>query len=161
MGPVPIGGPAASFRSLVLMTTLFDPDTRAGAFALHALEEDLVAWLTTVAADGTPQSSVVSFIWDGEAIGVFSSPTAPKVRNIRANPRVGFHFNTDEMGYQWAVIDGTAELIDGLRWNALPAFDRKYRSVFPNWGMDIDETADAFRQFIRITPTAVRLWTED
>ncbi len=104
---------------------------------------------------------MVSFIWDGETIGIFSSPTAPKVRNIRANPRVGFHSNCDEMGYRWAVIDGTAELVDGPRWNTLSAFDEKYCAVFPDGGMDIDETAEGFRQFIRITPTALRLWSEN
>ena len=74
-------------RPLVVL----DPATPGGAWAREHLASDIVGWLTTVAPNGTPQSSVVAFLWDGESVLLYSQPDAPKVRNIAANPRVAFH----------------------------------------------------------------------
>lgn len=44
------------------------PDTtsEAGGHAERRLREERIAWLTTVRADGQPQSVPVWFLWDGE-----------------------------------------------------------------------------------------------
>ena len=56
----------------------FDPETHAEA--LHLMETEIVAWLTTVTPGGVPQSSVICFVWDGETILTYSEssdPTSP------------------------------------------------------------------------------------
>jgi hypothetical protein len=47
-----------------------------GAVAREQLSSDVVGWLTTVAADGRPQTSVISFLWDGD--GILFAPTRPR-----------------------------------------------------------------------------------
>lgn len=49
--------------------------TEAGSRADRRLrEEEEVAWLTTVRADGQPQSVPAWFLWDGETFIVYSRP---------------------------------------------------------------------------------------
>ena len=49
-----------------------------------------VGWLTTVGAEGQPQSSPVWFIWDGASLWLRSQAQAGKVRNIRPTPKWPF-----------------------------------------------------------------------
>jgi len=124
------------------------------------LRTDLVGWLTTVARDGTPQSSPVAFVWDGEVITVWSEPGAAKVANLVENHRCSFHLNSDRHGLAVVSVEGTVHLPpDGPRWNEVPAAVGKYAEVFgPAWGMDMDESAEQFRQQIVITPRRIRVW---
>ena len=41
-----------------------DPATKIGARALERLATDRIAWLTTVDADGQPQSMPIWFLWE-------------------------------------------------------------------------------------------------
>ena len=45
---------------------VIDPDTEFGARVERRLREDVIGWLVTVSADGTPQPNPVWFVWDGE-----------------------------------------------------------------------------------------------
>ena len=45
-----------------------DPATPFGACVAQRLREDAVIWLTTVAANGTPQPNPVWFLWDGHSV---------------------------------------------------------------------------------------------
>ena len=139
---------------------IFDTSTEAGAAAERRMRSEMVGWLTTVARDGTPQSSPVAFLWDGETVTVWSEPTAPKVTNLVENHRCSFHLNSDRHGLAVVAIEGTAHLPpDGPRWNAVPAFVEKYREEFARaWNLDLDETADQFAQQIVITPRRTRAW---
>src|SRR5262245_51873085 len=47
------------------------------AWAREHLERDVVAWLTTVAPDGRVQSSVISFLYDGDGVFFYSQPGTP------------------------------------------------------------------------------------
>ena len=64
------------------------------------LNREAVAWLTSIRADGQPQSSPIWFYWDGTSLWIRSQAHAGKVANIAANPRVAFHLNSDEHGGQ-------------------------------------------------------------
>jgi hypothetical protein len=44
---------------------VFDTASEAGRRAEGRLREEGIAWLTTVRADGQPQSVPVWFLWDG------------------------------------------------------------------------------------------------
>ena len=140
--------------------TVFDTSTEAGAAAEQRMRTEMVGWLTTVARDGTPQSSPVAFLWDGETVAVWSEPDAPKVTNLVENHRCSFHLNSDRHGLQVVSIEGTAALPpDGPRWDAVPAFVEKYAEEFGRaWNLDLDATAEQFRQQIVITPRRARVW---
>ena len=56
----------------------FDLATETGAAAEQRMRTELVGWLTTVARDGTPQSSPVAFLWDGEVITIWSETERPQ-----------------------------------------------------------------------------------
>ncbi len=129
----------------------------SAAWARKHLAEDVVGWLTTVAADGRAQSSPVSFLWDGETVLVYSKPDAPKIRNIAANPQVSFGLNTDEYGDHILVFEGTAE-VDAAAppWSANPAMVAKFHEPLKHWELDEAETSRDFSASIRIHPTRVR-----
>ena len=118
-----------------------------------------VGWLTTAGADGQPQSSPVSFLWDGTALWLRSQAQAGKVRNIRANPRVAFHLADDGHGGNIVTIEGTASLEADLSEPLREAYFAKY-------GEDIrsalqttpEQLAADYPTTIRVTPTRTRAW---
>ena len=128
-------------------------------WARQHLAEDIVGWLTTVAADGRVQSSPVSFLWDGETVLVYSQPATPKIRNIAADAHVSFHLDTDEYGDHVLIVEGTAEL-DATTppWQDNPSMAAKYRAPLVHWGLDQAEASRDFSVAIRIHPTRVRAW---
>ncbi len=62
------------------------------------LREELIVWLTTVRADGQPQTSPVWFLWDGETFLIYSRPDAARLRNIAANRRVSLNLDGNGRG---------------------------------------------------------------
>ena len=68
------------------METL-DASNPKHARADDKLRHEIAAWLTTVTADGQPQSTPVWFHWDGSTFLIYSQPDRPKLRNIAANPQ--------------------------------------------------------------------------
>ena len=131
----------------------------SAAWGRAHLAGDIVGWLTTVAADGRVQSSPVSFLWDGEAVLIYSQPDTPKLRNILANPRVSFVLNTDAYGDHVLILEGTAELdASAPAWADNPAMVAKYREPLAHWELDEAETSRDFSVAIRIRPTRVRAW---
>jgi PPOX class probable F420-dependent enzyme len=87
---------------------VIDPATEKGAKVAARLRDELVAWLVTVASDGTPAPTPVWFWWDGETILVYSQPDKPKLRHLATNPRVSLAMRTDEHGDALVVITGEA-----------------------------------------------------
>jgi PPOX class probable F420-dependent enzyme len=49
-----------------------DTSTPFGQRVVQRLREDVVIWLTTVRADGTPEPSPVWFLWDQETFLIYS-----------------------------------------------------------------------------------------
>jgi PPOX class probable F420-dependent enzyme len=130
----------------------------AGAWAREHLATDVVAWLTTVASDGTPQSSAISFLWDGPTIFFYSRPDTPKLHNIARSPRVSFNLRSDDHADHVLVIEGAAVVDASIPPSDVhPAFRAKYVAPLAHWGMDEAETARSFSVPIRITPTRVRV----
>lgn len=138
-----------------LLAALERPDA---AWAREHFEQDVVAWLTTVAPDGRVQSSLISFLPDGGDIVFYSQPDTPKVRNIAGSGRVSFHLQSDPMGDHMLIVEGTAE-ID----RSIPPMDvheryrAKYAQPHEHWGLDFTNTALQFSLPIRIRPRRVRL----
>lgn len=131
----------------------------AGAWAREHLVADVVAWFTTVAPDGTPQSSPISFLWDGPTIFFYSQPDTPKLRNLEANPRVSFTLRSDDLGDHALVIEGNAAIDRSIPPSDVHvAYRAKYAVPLAHWEMDEADTARRFSVPIRITPTRVRLF---
>jgi PPOX class probable F420-dependent enzyme len=84
------------------------------------LRTETVVWLSTVSSDGLPYLVPVWFSWDGEAILIASKPTAKKVRNVRANPRVMLALGEPDDDFDVGMVEGAAELVDGPAAAVLP-----------------------------------------
>jgi PPOX class probable F420-dependent enzyme len=123
------------------------------------LRTDIVGWLTTVDPQGTPTSSVVSFLWDGRTILFYSEPDTPKIRNLAANPRVSFHLNCDEIGDQMVTLEGDCRVDeDAPRSSEISEYQAKYAEPCRRWGMDPGDTAEQFWVACRITLDRIRAW---
>ena len=128
------------------------------AWAREHLETDVVAWLTTVAADGRPQSSVISFLHEDGTILFYSQPDTPKMRNLAHSDRVSFTLQSDPYGDHYLVIEGTAEVE-----RSMPPSDRhaaylaKYLEPYAHWEMDPAQAAIDFSVPLRLTPHRVRV----
>ena len=85
---------------------MFDTTTDAGRQAERRLREERIAWMTTVRADGQPQSVPVWFLWEEKTFLIYSQPNRQKLRNIPRNPRVGLNLNATSTGATWYVWRG-------------------------------------------------------
>jgi len=141
---------------------VIDPETEKGARADARLRADEVAWLITVAADGTPVPTPVWFWWDGDSILVYSQRDKPKLRHIAANPRVAMALRTDELGDEITVVSGEA-LVDSTIPPAdqLAGYVQKYGSLIARLGADPASFAGEYSVPVRITPTRLRQWSAD
>ena len=68
--------------------------------------------IATVRADGRPHVAPIWFEVDGNAILFTTGQDAVKAKNIRRDNRICFTVDDDTPPYSFAIIDGTAELID-------------------------------------------------
>ena len=119
-----------------------------------------LAWLTTVRADGQPQTSYVWFHHVGEDIVLLSQPRAPKIRNINANPKVSLNLDGDTAtGGGVLTIEATAEVIGEMPRDRWLAYVAKYESRIRMgpWGTP-DAFIAVFSSAIRIVPLRARAW---
>jgi len=138
---------------------VLDLDSPAGARADRRLRTEQILWLTTVRADGQPQSSPVWFLWDGETFLVFSQPSAQKLRNLAANPRVAVHLESDGTGDEVLTVDGTAAVDPEVPpSDQIEEYRVKYREGIQAMGSTPAGLARDFSVAIRIRPSRVRAW---
>jgi PPOX class probable F420-dependent enzyme len=134
-----------------------DFSTDFGKRVLGRLQDEQVAWLTTVSAKGEPQPSPVWFLWENDSVLVYSQPNTPKLRAIQANPNVTLNFNSDEHGGNVIVLKGTAERVaNSPAAPDVPAYVEKYSGGFASLNMTPEDFAAAYSEPIRITLTSVR-----
>ena len=136
---------------------LIDSENESAVRAEARLHDDLVAWLITVAPDGTPMPTPVWFWWDGSTMLVYSQPGKPKLRNIETNPRVAVALRTDAIGSELVVITGDA-VVDRSAPNAddHDEYIEKYRSEIARLGSDPANFAAGYSVPVRITPKRLR-----
>ena len=121
------------------------------------LQHAVVAWLTTVNADGQPQSSVVWFVAADDAIVVYSKDRTPRLRNIRANPRVCFNLNSDPDGDDPVIVEGEAEIIgSAVPPSAHAGYAAKYAPHLSHWDFTWESYDPGFPVRIHIRPTRLR-----
>src|SRR4051812_39993192 len=91
------------------MTSVLPPaGTPFGDRVASRLRDEVIIWLTTVSADGTPQPNPVWFLWDGESVLVYSLPNAARVAHIERNSRISLNFDGNGRGGDIIVIAGDA-----------------------------------------------------
>ncbi|MDQ5851450.1 MAG: TIGR03667 family PPOX class F420-dependent oxidoreductase [Chloroflexota bacterium] len=107
---------------------MIDFTTEFGARAAQSLQDEFVIWLVTVSPTLEPQPNPVWFLWEQDALLIYSQPDKPKLRNIAHHPAVALHLNCDRYGDHVVVLAGQAR-IDATAPAAdqLPAYLAKYR----------------------------------
>jgi PPOX class probable F420-dependent enzyme len=128
-----------------------------GETVARRLREDIVMWLTTVGANGTPQPNPVWFIWDGESLLTYHRPDAHRIVHIRERPRVSVNFDGNRKGGDILVITGDARPApDAPPPDQHPAYVDKYRDRMVRvWGSP-EGFAKEYPVPIRIHPTRFR-----
>ena len=139
---------------------MIDPATQPGARALDRLERELHLWLTTVAPSGQPQPSPIWFLWIGGEILLQSLADTPRVANIRANPLVDAHFDSNGHGGDIVVIEGEARIVRERTTVAdlPPAYVEKYAAAIAREGWTLESFVADYPVEIRVRPTRLRGW---
>jgi PPOX class probable F420-dependent enzyme len=76
------------------------------------LERPLFAHLATLRPDGSPQSSVMWFAWDGQMIRFSHTSTRQKYRNLLRDGRVSFHVQDPDNAYRTLEVRGKVVSMD-------------------------------------------------
>jgi PPOX class probable F420-dependent enzyme len=76
------------------------------------LGRPLFAHLATLRPDGSPQSSVMWFDWDGRRVRFSHTSTRQKYRNLLRDGRVSFHVQDPENPYRTLEVRGRVESMD-------------------------------------------------
>lgn len=135
-----------------------DATHSGGAHAIERLTTERIGWLTTVAAEGTPQVSPIWYLWDGDEILLYSLDS-PRVRNLKANPRVSLNLDGNGLGGGVVIVEGTAR-IDSAAPSAAENVEYlvKYEPVMAANGWTPEWFAGRYFVPIRIKPTRYRYW---
>ena len=135
-----------------------DATHSGGALAIERLTTERIGWLTTVAADGTPQVSPIWYLWDGDEILLYSLDS-PRVRNLKSHPRVSLNLDGNGLGGDIVIVEGTARIDNGAPSAAENAeYLVKYEPVMAGHGWTPEWFAGRYSVPIRIRPTRFRYW---
>lgn len=126
------------------------PNQRAAVPPSHAdlLERPLFAHLATVRPDGSPQSSVMWFAWDGSRVRLTHTRTRQKFANLERDPRLALSIADPDDGYRSLEVRGVVESTEGD--DAQASF---YKQLQHRYGMDYDVADADVRVVITIRPT--------
>jgi PPOX class probable F420-dependent enzyme len=118
--------------------------------ARRLLDDRNVAVLGTVRPEGSPQTSVVWVLRDGDALLFSTLARRQKARNLAADPRVSVSVYDAANPYVSVEVRGTAELAPDPERELPRALSHKYLGTDPPEDEPNDE-----RLVIRVTPTQV------
>ena len=142
-----------------MLRSMITPTIEVSPAIAERLDRAVVGWLTTVTPDDQPQTSPVWFVWQDGRIIVYSLAAAPRVRNIRANPRIAFNLDSDGQGDDVVTFEGEAVLdVTGPASTRLPDYQAKYLRLIRRNGWTPEEFARDYPQRIVITPTRLRAY---
>lgn len=114
------------------------------------LERPLYAHLATVRPDGSPQSSVMWFAYDGERVRITHTKNRQKYANLQAEPRVSLSVHDPDNPLRAIELRGVVEsVVDDT---ADAAF---YKALQHRYGMDYEVDDAAVRVVFTIRPTKV------
>ena len=87
-------------------------NTEVPASHVDLLDKPMFAHLATVRPDGSPQTQVMWFVWDGERIRMTHTKTRQKYRNFQREPRVALSIADPANPYRFLEVRGVVERID-------------------------------------------------
>jgi PPOX class probable F420-dependent enzyme len=138
---------------------MLDVTTEWGQHAEQRLRSNIIAWLTTVGADGRPYTVPVWFLWDGNTVLIFSQPQKQKIRNLLKNARVTLALDDTKEGEDVVIVEGRAELLENPDISVtLPAYVEKYGALIQDLGWTPATMSADYSLGIRVTPTKFRSW---
>lgn len=135
-----------------------DASTPFGKRVRERLAGELVGWLTTVGADGTPQPNPVWFLWEGEdSLLIYNRTGAARIANVKARPRVSLNLNSNDSGGDVIILTGDAELLDDFPLATdYPAYAEKYAEDASRIFGDTASFAEKYPVAMRMRITKVR-----
>ncbi|MBV6452437.1 MAG: hypothetical protein MHPDNHAH_03194 [Anaerolineales bacterium] len=140
---------------------MIDFKSKLGRLAKKNIKSEYFIWLTTADANGAPQPRPVWFIWEEDSFLIYSQAQAHKVKQIRENPLVALHFNSeDKLGENRIIVfSGTAKIDK----KSQPAhknrvYMKKYKGGIAGLGATPEQFSGEYSVAIRITPTKLRGW---
>ena len=103
------------------------------------LEEANFAHLATIRPDGSPQSSVMWFAWDGSRLRMTHTKTRQKTANLRNEPRVALSIVDSKDQYRSLEVRGTVESIedDDATASFYQSLQRRYGNTYPVRDADV------------------------
>jgi PPOX class probable F420-dependent enzyme len=111
------------------------------------LDKPTFAHLATVRPDGSPQTNVMWFAWDGERIRMTHTKTRQKFRNLADEPRVALSIADPDNNYRFIEVRGVVESIEDDDDQA--SF---YQSLQKRYGQSYQITDAAVRVILNIRP---------
>lgn len=117
------------------------------AQAVRTLRESPIAWLTTLRPDGSPHTTPIWFLFDGESIWMATGRRNRKVVNLGGDARASIA--VDGSGASPVVAQARAEILDldDVPPAVIDGLARKYN------GWDVrDESVDGSRVVLKMTP---------
>jgi PPOX class probable F420-dependent enzyme len=149
---------ASGYGRPVTSEVIPDRATAYGERVRRRLTDEMTIWLTTVGRDGTPQPNPVGFLWDGgDSLLTYNQAEAKRLGNIRRQPLVSLHFDSDGGGGDIVVFTGTAEILDD--YPPVPdnsAWLEKYSEEIAARFGDVVKFAETYSVPVRIHLTHVR-----
>ena|SRR3972149_9369351 len=136
---------------------MIDFNSKLGRKAKRLLDSEYVIWLTTLDSKLTPQPRPVWFVWDGDAILIYSQPATHKLKHIKQHPNVSLHFNTDREGGEVIVLTGTASPEAEKRpAHEVAAYVKKYKKGMAELDMTPQQFSQSYSQGIRVKLNRLR-----
>ncbi|TCK26609.1 pyridoxamine 5'-phosphate oxidase family protein [Pseudonocardia endophytica] len=120
------------------------------ALVRSRLQDDEIAWLTTVRRDRTPHITPVWFVFDNGVWWIGCNARSVKARNCRVNPAVAVALDG---GRAPVVAEGTASVLAAeFPPEVVARLGEKYR-----WDVEADDGSGP-RALIKVTTTRWLLW---
>jgi PPOX class probable F420-dependent enzyme len=116
------------------------------------LKNELVIWLATAGKERRPHAVPVWFWWDGKTFLIYAVP-GQKARNVRENPYVELHLNSDEAGNDVVRVEGRATIPRNQPAYKVRGYMRKYGEAIKDLGMTAQKFSEDYKVPIRIRPT--------
>ena len=97
------------------------------------LDKPTFAHLATIRPDGSPQSSVMWFAWDGDKIRMTHTKTRQKFRNLADEPRLALSITDPDDPYRFLEVRGVLESIedDGAGAPFYQSLQKRYGMSYP------------------------------
>lgn len=134
-----------------------DFTTDHGKRTLEELTTQPVIWLTTLGGNGFPQPNLVWFVYENDAIVIYTRPGAARLRHILKNPHVSLNFNSDPEGHQQTVLLGTIEQdasIPPVAGNS--TYVQKYSDAITGMGGTVETFSEQYSVPLRVNLTGLR-----